>query len=228
VTVQTASPATEALEPVTTDLFASVPQELGFAPGMVVRSFLVRGDDGNLLLNASEGVLRNADAIGGLGGADALWLGHWHEGLTGAQAIADRLRMPVIVHQADRDEAEKKVAIAETFDGARQIRRDLEVIPIPGHTPGSVAYLWRGPDARCLFTADSLYVRDGELRGGLLESSDRTAFLASLRRLREVEVDLLIPWVALKGAPVATAYTPQSFRRGLDAVISRVEAGGDG
>ena len=135
MTVQTASPETDALEPVTTDLFASAPQELGFAPGMVVRSFLVRSEDGNLLLNASEGTLRNADAIDRLGGAEALWLGHWHEGLTGAQAIADRLRTPVIVHQADREEAEKKVSIAETFDGARQIRRDLEVIHIPGIRP---------------------------------------------------------------------------------------------
>ena len=228
MTVQTASPETDALDPVTTDLFASAPQELGFAPGMVVRSFLVRSDDGNLLLNASEGVLRNAAAIDGLGGVEALWLGHWHEGLTGAQAIADRLRTPVIVHQADREEAEKKVAIARTFDDSRQIGRDLEAIHIPGHTPGSVAYLWHGPDARCLFTADSLYLKEGELRGGLLDSSDRTAFLASMRQLRQVEFDLLIPWVALKGAPVATPYTPQAFRRDLDAVISRVEAGGDG
>jgi len=228
VTVQTASPETEALDPLTTALFASAPQELGFAPGMVVRSFLVRSDGGNLLLNASEGVLRNAAAIDGLGGADALWLGHWHEGLTGAQAIADRLGTPVIVHQADSEEAEKKVAIAETFEDSRQIRPDLDAIHIPGHTPGSVAYLWHGPDARCLFTDDSLYVKDGELRGVLLDSSDREAFLTSLRRLRDVEFDLLVPWVALKGAPVATPYTPQAFRRDLDAVISRIAAGGDG
>ena len=226
--VQTASPETEALDPVTTDLFASAPQELGFAPGMVVRSFLIRSNDGNLLLNASEGALRNADAIDALGGVEALWLGHWHEGLTGAQAIADRLRTLVIVHEADREEAEKKVAIAKTFDGARQVRRDLEVIHIPGHTPGSVAYLWHGPDARCLFTADSLYVNDGQLRGGLLDSSDRRAFLASLSQLRDLEFELLLPWVAMKGAPVATPYTPQVFRRDLDAVISRIEAGGDG
>ena len=226
--IQTASPETEALDPVTTDLFASAPQELGFAPGLVVRSFLVRSEAGNLLLNASEGVLRNAEAIDGLGGVDALWLGHWHEGITGAQAIAHRLGTPVIVHEADRAEAEKKVAIAETFDGVRQIGRDLRAIPIPGHTPGSVAYLWHGPEARCLFTADSLYVKDGELRGGLLESSDRRAFLASLSLLRGIEFDLLIPWVAQKGAPVATRYTPPAFRRELDAVISRIEAGGDG
>lgn len=226
--VQSASPEPEALDPVTTNLFASSPQELSFAPDMLVRSFLIRSEDGNLLLNASEGALRNADAIDGFGGVEALWLGHWHEGLTGAQAVADRLGTPVIVHEADREEAEKKVVIAETFDNIRQIRRDLKAIPIPGHTPGSVAYLWHGPDARCLFTADSLYVKAGELRAGLLDSSDRGSFLASLTQLRDIEFELLIPWVALKGAAVATPYTPQTFRRDLDAVISRIEGGGDG
>lgn len=225
---QSASLESEALDQVTTNLFASAPQELSFAPGMVVRSFLIRSDEGNLLLNASEGALRNAAAVDALGGVEAIWLGHWHEGLTGAQAIADRLGAPVIVHAADREEAAKKVAIAETFDDARQIRPDLEAIPIPGHTPGSAAYLWHGPDARCLFTADSLYMKDGQLRGVLLDSSDRKAFLESLSLLRDIEFDLLIPWVALKGAPVATPYAWEAFRRDLDAVISRIEGGGDG
>ncbi|MEO3434510.1 MBL fold metallo-hydrolase [Inquilinus sp. CAU 1745] len=226
--IQAASPEMEALDPITTNLFASAPQELSFAPDEVVRSFLICSDDGNLLLNASEGALRSASAIDRLGGAGALWLGHWHEGITGAQAIADRLGTPVIIHEADREEAEKKVAIAQTFDDARQIRPDLRAIPIPGHTPGSTAYLWHGPDARCLFTADSLLVKDGELRGVLLESSDRRAFLESLSRLRDIEFELLIPWPALKGAVVATPYTPEAFRRDLDAVVSRIEAGGDG
>lgn len=225
---QTAPAELDGLERITAGLFATAGQELGFAPGMVVRSFLIRGDEGNLLLNASEGALQSAEAIDRLGGVTGLWLGHWHEALTGAQRIADRLSTPVIVHQADREEAAKKVRIAETFDGAREVTGDLEAIPIPGHTPGSVAYLWHGPEARCLFTADSLYVKDGKLRGGLLDSSDREAFLASLRHLRDVEFDLLVPWVAVKGDPAATPYSPQAFRGDLDAVIARIEAAGEG
>lgn len=218
----------EGLDRLTADLFASAPQELDFAPGLAVRSFLIRREGGNLLINASEGAVRSAGAIDRLGRVDALWLGHWHEALTGAEAIGERFRIPVIVHQADRAEAEKRAAIAETFDGNRRIGSDLMAIPIPGHTPGSVAYLWRGPEARCLFTADSLYVKDGALRGGLLDSSDREAFLASLQHLRAIEFDLLVPWVAQKGAAVAVPYTPHAFRRDLDAVIARVRAGGDG
>jgi glyoxylase-like metal-dependent hydrolase (beta-lactamase superfamily II) len=209
-------------------VFASSPQELGFAPGMSVRSFLVRGENGNLLINASEGVLEDAAEIDRLGGATALWLGHGHEALTGAQAIADRFGVPVVVHEADREEAAAKVRVSQTFDGDREIADRLRAIPIPGHTPGSTAYLWRGSDARCLFTADSLYLKNGDLRGGLLAGSDRGAFLESLARLRDVEFDLLIPWVARNGEPAATRYAPEAFRSAIDAVAARIEAGGDG
>ncbi|MGF1619105.1 MAG: hypothetical protein ACFCUR_00655 [Rhodomicrobiaceae bacterium] len=121
-----------------------------------------------------------------------------------------------------------QAGIASESASPRRISGDLEAIPIPGHTEGSVAYLWNGPDARCLFTADSLYMKDGQLRGALLESSDREAFLASLARLRDTEIDLLVPWVAQKGAAAATPYNTKEFRRNLDAVIARIEAGGDG
>jgi glyoxylase-like metal-dependent hydrolase (beta-lactamase superfamily II) len=195
---------------------------------MVVRSFLIPGDS-NLLINAGEGALESAEAIDELGGVDALWLGHWHEALTGARAIAERFKAPVMVHEADRAMAEEKeVPVHETIDGPRRISVDLEAIPIPGHTEGSVAYLWNGPDARCLFTADSLYMKNGKLCSALLESSDREAILASLARLRDIEIDLLVPWVAEKGAAAATPYRTKEFRSDLDTVIGRIEAGGDG
>lgn len=227
MTLHTDSASVAGLTELTSGLFSSAPQILDFAPEMVVRSFLIRGS-GNLLINASQGAIESAGAIAESGRVDALWLGHWHEAITGAKAIADRFQTRVIIHEADREEAEKNVRVDETFDGPCRIRDDLQAIPIPGHTPGSVAYLWHGPDARCLFTADSLYIRNGELRGGLLESSDRLAFLESIGRLRSIEIDLLVPWVAHKDTLPATPYTPQTFRRDLDALIARIDAGGDG
>lgn len=228
-TMNTTSTRTAAgLETVTADLLAGDPRDLGFAPGMVVRAFLLRGAGGNVLVNASDGILGNAEAVEAAGGATSLWLGHWHEAMLGAQAVADRFGVPVHIHEADREQAAKRVTITGTFDGAGEIAPDLRAIPMPGHTPGSSAYLWHGPEARCLFTADSLYVSDGELRGVLLGDSDRAAFLDSLRRLRDVEFDLLVPWVAPKGAPIATPFTREGFVRSIDAVIGRVTAGGDG
>ena len=46
---------------------------------------------------------------------------------------------------------------------------DFEVIPIPGHTSGATAYLWDGGGHRCLFTGDTLYLREGEWVAAVLE-----------------------------------------------------------
>jgi glyoxylase-like metal-dependent hydrolase (beta-lactamase superfamily II) len=40
------------------------------------------------------------------------------------------------------------------------------VIPIPGHTSGSTAFLWDTGQHRCLFSADTVYVRWTAGRGG--------------------------------------------------------------
>ena len=56
--------------------------------------------------------------------------------------------------------------------------RSLEVLHVPGHTPGSIA-LW-DPSAGALFTGDAAYVDD------LMSWDDEVAFAASIARLAEV------------------------------------------
>lgn len=58
----------------------------------------------------------------------------------------------------ERDRAERgaKMPVAGTFGGREMIGKDLELIPIPGHTPGSTAYLWDAGVHRFLFTGDSV------------------------------------------------------------------------
>ena len=59
---------------------------------------------------------------------------------------------------------------------------------MPGHTPGSTAYLWDSGTHRFLFTADSLYLGgDGRWRAAVLESSDREQYVRSLELLRELD-----------------------------------------
>ncbi|MFB3738397.1 MAG: MBL fold metallo-hydrolase [Candidatus Velamenicoccus archaeovorus] len=61
--------------------------------------------------------------------------------------------------------------------------RRLEVLHVPGHTPGSIA-LWE-PSARVLFTGDTVYADDA------LHAIDRAAFERSLLRLRELPAALV-------------------------------------
>lgn len=62
---------------------------------------------------------------------------------------------------------------------------ELECIHTPGHTPGSMGVLYSGGGVRVLFGQD--------VHGPLLPAfgSDRSAFLDSLRRLRDLGADVL-------------------------------------
>lgn len=66
--------------------------------------------------------------------------------------------------------------------------RTLEILHMPGHSPDSICLYDR--IGRTLFTGDVLY--DGELLDTLFES-DIADYVTSLRRLRELDVDIAYP-----------------------------------
>jgi glyoxylase-like metal-dependent hydrolase (beta-lactamase superfamily II) len=196
------------MEPVIENLYASTASPLPFAPSEGIRAFLLRRDAGNLLVYSAPTV--DAGAVGALGGATQILIGHWHETeFGGGDALASALGAPLA--------GERAAPIAVDGD-------DVAVIPMSGHTPGATAFLWHG----VLFTGDTVYLRDGEWAGAVLESSDRAAYVESLERLRELEFEWLVPWAASLDGPFAAATDRADARRRLDALIARVRAGGSG
>jgi glyoxylase-like metal-dependent hydrolase (beta-lactamase superfamily II) len=101
------------------------------------------------------------------------------------------------------------------------------VTPIPGHTAGATAYLWDSGRHRCLFTGDSVYLRDGEWVAAVLESSDRGAYIESLELIKELEFDVLVPWAATAGQPCHALTDNAAARRRIDAILERVRRGED-
>ncbi len=200
-------------------LTPSPPLSLPFAPSLQVRSFLLPREQGNLLVYGTDGL----GAAFGDAGVTRHYLGHGHE----AMFTADPLGAPVFVHDADRALVGDALPLRATFSRRHTLDDDFEAIPIPGHTPGSTAYLWNDGERRHLFTADSIYLGEGgEWIAAVLESSDRAAYLESLERLRELEFDALVPWAASAGEPWHAATDPVDSRRRIDAIIERVRAGG--
>jgi glyoxylase-like metal-dependent hydrolase (beta-lactamase superfamily II) len=216
------------MQTVIPDLHASSPVPLSFAPSTHVRAFLLRRPQGNVLIYSTPAVADEAAAIEELGGVARHYLNHWHEAmLGGADRIAAAFGAPVFCHADDRQEAAEKVEIAETFTQRHMVGDDLEAIPIPGHTAGATAYLWDSGGQRCLFTGDSLWLRDGDWAAAVLDSSDRDAYIESLGLLRELEFDVLVPWAATAGLPFHALTEPADARRRLDAIIARLRRGAD-
>jgi len=216
------------MQTVIPDLYASAPEALSFAPSTHVRAFLLRRDQGNLLIYSAPTVVDDAAAIKALGGVARHYLNHWHEAaFGGADRIAATFKAPLFCHEDDRQEASKSAKVAGTFSQRHMAADDLEAIPIPGHTPGATAYLWDSGRHRCLFTGDSLYLREGEWVAAVLDSSDRDAYIRSLELVKDLDVDVLVPWAATAGQPFHAVTDKADAGRRIDTILNRVRRGDD-
>jgi glyoxylase-like metal-dependent hydrolase (beta-lactamase superfamily II) len=216
------------MQTVVPDLHASAPQALSFAPSTRVRAFLLRRSQGNLLIYSAETVADDARAIEELGGIARHYLNHWHEAAFGdAARVADLFGAPLFCHERDLPQVTEQTEVARTFAQRHMAEDDLEAVPIPGHTPGATAYLWDSGRHRCLFTGDSLYLREGEWVAAVLESSDRDAYVESLRLIKDLDFDVLVPWAATVGHPCHADTDKADTARRIDAIVERLRRGDD-
>ena len=207
-----------------TKLHASPQESLPFARSLDARAFLLEREQGNILIYSNSTIDAHPGWLAELGGAARHYLTHGHEAMFASHAGG----APLFVHRDEADAARKTMDVRATFSRRHQLDDDFEAIPIPGHTPGSTAYLWDSGEHRYLFTGDSVYLNRGEWRGALLDSSDRTSYLESLELIRGLSYDVLVPWIARAGEPYLAATDSDDAARRIDAIIERIRAGGTG
>jgi glyoxylase-like metal-dependent hydrolase (beta-lactamase superfamily II) len=114
-------------------------------------SFAIRRNGQNAMVDAPRwtgAVVRQFEDWGGL--AD-IFLTH-RDDVGDAERYAAHFGARVFIHEADSAAAPFADQILTTREPVA-VAADLIAIPVPGHTAGSVVYLY---DERCLFTGDSL------------------------------------------------------------------------
>jgi glyoxylase-like metal-dependent hydrolase (beta-lactamase superfamily II)/ferredoxin len=155
-------------------------------------SYLVVRAGGNVLVDSPRGAEPLARRIEALGGVRTLVLTH-------ADDVADhrfwreRFGCERVMHAADRSSGTADVE--RPLSGGDHVRldEDLVVVPVPGHTAGSIALQYR---ERFLFTGDHLWWSPHQ---GRLHASRGVCWyswpeqLASLRRLLELRFEWVLP-----------------------------------
>jgi glyoxylase-like metal-dependent hydrolase (beta-lactamase superfamily II) len=204
-------------------LYASTAEPLPFAPDSDIRAFLLKRDQGNLLIYSVRGLGADAAAIEDLGGISRHYLNHRHE----AMFASDWVDAPLFVHERERESVEKAYHVRGTFSKRHTLEGDFEAIPVPGHTTGATAYLWDSGRHRFLFTGDTIYLQQGEWHAAVLGSSDRDAYIESLELIRELDFDVLVPWAASSGQDYYAVTSRADAGRRIDAILKRVRAGAD-
>lgn len=218
------------MDPVVPNLYASPPLDLGFGRvPLQARAFLLRRPRGNLLLYGAAAVGPDEEAaIRAFGGVSRQYLNHVHEASAASGRIATTFGAPLVVHEGDAAAVAQVVRPGETFSERHLVDDDFEVIPTPGHTAGATSYLWDTGQYRVLFTGDTIFLRGGEWVAALLDGiSDRTAYLASLQLLRELEFDLLVPGVAPVGQPYHAFVERVEAEGRIGEICERIWSGGD-
>ena len=203
-------------------LHATATAPLPFLRGVVVRSFVLERGQGNIIIYHSPGITAAAREILQLGRPDRLLVNHWHE----AMYDAPDLDVPIFVHENDRGQT--KLPITGTFSKPEKIADDLEVIPTPGHTPGTTMFLWDNGEHRLLFPGDSIWVQGGQWKAVQLGESDRESYIASLSRLMDLDFDILVPWGSEEGQPYGYGVTRTEAQKNLGRIVDRLQAGENG
>ncbi len=207
-------------------LHASAPEVLPFATSLQIRAFLLRRERGNLLIYAAPAVEADAEAIEALGGISRQYLNHHHEASPSCDWVARTFNAPLQCHELDRAEVAQACNVDETFSERHTVGSDFEVIPIPGHTRGATAFLWDTGRQRCLFTGVTIFLRGrSEWVAAVLPSSDRDAYIESLELIRDLDFDVLVPWVADAGEASYALTGRDDARRRIDTILERIRGG---
>ncbi|MGR2738041.1 MBL fold metallo-hydrolase [Billgrantia sp. Q4P2] len=164
--------------------------------GLTVHAYLLTRDEGNVLFY-NTGHRHEIDRMAELGGVAYQYPSHRDELGATLETIHQRFGAKLGGHRAELDDFARYRTPEILFERREMHLGNVEVIPTPGHSPGSTCFLVHSPHGkRYLFTGDTLYRGEqGDWRAGFIpghnDEKDREQLAESLRLLRELEPDVV-------------------------------------
>ncbi|MCS6317346.1 MAG: MBL fold metallo-hydrolase [Nitrospira sp.] len=180
-------------------------------------SFFVQHPDGNWLIDSPRYLKPLVDAFDRLGGIAHIFLTH-EDDVADAARYARRFGAERIIHRADVHAMPDAEVIIEEA-APRLYGNDFRIIPVPGHTAGSLCLLYRD---RFLFTGDHLWW-DPEAR--VLASPRQLVWnAAALHRSIEQLTEYSFEWV-LAGHGGRVSLPQPEMQAALRALVARRQRG---
>ncbi len=206
---------TTTLRPVTDDLWETPADNP--VPGLTTHAYLWRSPSAGNVLFYSVATDAPLDALAALGGVSHQYLSHRDEAGPALQAIRDRFGARLHAPAAEAAEIGRYREPDELLAEPGADGNGVQIVPTPGHSPGSTAFLVEGAGGRYLFVGDTIYrTEEGTWAAGYLPGiSDRDALLRSLDVLAALQPDLVIS-SAFAGDAGAHPVTGTTWARILD------------
>ena len=182
------------------DLWRTVPEQPlpDELPDLMMHAYLLLREQGNLLFCRAEHDVDHRQ-IRELGGITHQYLTHWHEAAPGLARLKEAFGSKLACHRLAEPTVSRFSPVDLTFETREVHLGDLEVIPTPGHTPGSTCFLYELPHGKTyLFAGDTIFPSRGSWEALVWEDGSEADLRNSLAMLRG-----LAPDVVLCGASVA-------------------------
>jgi len=181
-------------------------------------SFFIEHPDGNWLIDSPRYMKHLIEAFERRGGIAHIFLTH-KDDVADADKYAGHFGADRIIHRADGDAAP---AAEQVIEGEEAVRMgsEFDIIPVPGHTAGSMALLYR---EQFLFTGDHLWwnPHTKSLEAPTRLVWKRWTLIDSIRKL----LDYRFEWV-LAGHGDRVHLPSTEMRAQLSALVERREKGG--
>lgn len=169
-----------------------------FSPfeGLKTHAYLLTRPDGNVLFY-NTGHVEEIEEMARLGGVSWQYLSHKDELGDTLNAIAERFGSKLVGHRAEIGAWSAVRAPDQVYDRREVHLGNIEVLPTPGHSPGSTCFLVASPTGKqYLFTGDTLFLdQNNRWRAGFIEGfndeKDKSDLAESLRLLRTLNPDLV-------------------------------------
>lgn len=191
-------------------------------PGLTTHAYLLTRDMGNVLFYNTS---RQADIeqMLVLGGVRYQFLSHRDELGDSVLQIRKQFDAQLGGHLNEQGEFAEVCTPDIVFFKRQKLLENVEVIPTPGHTPGSCCFLVHSDHNRTyLFTGDTLYLTDDGWQPGLLPFSDRDALIDSLMLLKTLKPDVVFS-SAFSGSSGYQKVSGQ-WQRKVEAALLKLEA----
>lgn len=194
-------------------------------PGLTTHAFLWTGRNALFYSTATDD---DFPALEELGGVADQYLSHRDEAGPLLAKIADHFDSTLHAPVAELLEIGQHAHVDVPL-GSRHIDvNGIEVVPTPGHSPGSTCYLVNGAEGSYLFTGDTLIrAENGNWWAGYIPGiGDADALAASLRLLRTLNPDAVIS-SAFQGDSAVHRIQPGRWKDHVDEALDGLAAAVD-
>lgn len=162
-------------------------------PGLSTHAYLWLAPGGNVLFynTTHDGEF---DRMAELGGVAHHYLSHQDEIAPSLHTVKERFGSKLHIHAAEADLAAEVAPVDDGYSDRHTTAAGIDVIPAPGHTPGSTCFLVPVSGRQYLFTGDTIFVDpNGHWRAGYIEGmSDHAQLTKTLTTLADLRPDVVV------------------------------------